>query len=452
MTFSLGGLASGIDTTSIVDSLVAVAQQPITALDKRKAQLDSASQTISSLSTKLAALKTASLALSTSVGFSSFTATSSDAAVVTSTTGSANVGSYDIAVTALARAQKTRSTSFPSSTTALNLAGSLDLQVGTGTAVPVAVLATDTLTDIAAKITSSGAKVSASVVKDGTGSRLFIQGLETGAENAFTVTENGADFGFSASGSTYQTAQDAALTIDTLPITSKTNQITDAIPGVKLALTKLTTSPATVQVAADPATLKQKITSFVNAYNDVVNAGHSAAGFGGTKATNSVLAADSAVRAALHTIGGMFSTEIPGTSGLYTTMGSIGLGVSRDGTLSLNATKFDAAVGASPESVRRLFVTDTATGATGLMTSMMSTVDKLLAAKGPIQSRINSFSAQSKRLADSRIKMQERVDDYGEHLKKQFTAMDQLISKYKTQGAALDAATSTNNSSGSNDG
>lgn len=450
MPISLGGLASGIDTGSLVDTLVSVARQPVNQLDARKKLLDSASQTISSLSTKLAALKTAALALSTPAGFSSFAATSSDAAVVASTSGSASVGSFDVAVTALARAQKSRSTSFPSSTTALGFAGSLDLQVGSGTSMPVTVLATDTLADIAAKIASSGARVSASVMNDGTGARLLVHGLDTGAENAFTIGENSLSLGFNAPGSLYETAQDAALTVDGMPVTSKTNQVTGVIPGVKLALTKLTTAPVTVQLTSDATALKQKVTTFVTAYNDFVNAGHAAAGFGGIKPSNAVLAADSSVRSSLNRIGSSLSNALPGSSGLYTTMASIGLVSSREGTLSLDATKFDTAMTASPDSVRRLFVTDAATGATGLMKTVMSTVDSLVTGAGSrLQARADSLGAQSKRLADSKIRMESRLDDYEKQLKKQFTAMDQLISKYKTQGAALQAGVPSNNN-GSN--
>ena len=96
MAFSLGGLASGIDTGSLIDGLMSVARLPSDQLAKRKSQIDSASQTISAFSSKLSALKTAALALSTNVGFASAAATSSDGAIVATTTGSASVASYSV--------------------------------------------------------------------------------------------------------------------------------------------------------------------------------------------------------------------------------------------------------------------------------------------------------------------------------------------------------------------
>lgn len=448
MAFSLGGLASGIDTTSLVDGLMNVARQPVTALTKKKAEIDSASSTISGLSTKLSALKTAALALSTSVGFSSFTASSSDAAVVATATGGASNASYAVNVTSLARAQKTRSQTFASATTALGTAGSLAIKVGTATAVNVAITATDTLSDVAAKISSSGARVSASIMNDGTGNRLIVQGLDTGAENAFTLTETNVSLGFGAVGANYETAADAVLTVDNMPITSKTNQITGVIAGVKLALTKATTSPVTVQVSTDAAALKTKITSFVNAYNDFVNSGHSAAGFGGTKATNPTLTADSAVRTALHRIGSLMSSAVPNTSGAYRTFASIGISGRRDGTLAFDTTKLEAALTADPSSVRRLFVTDTTTGATGLMSTVMSTVDGLISGDAaPIQARITALGARSKRLADAQTKAETRLADYETQLKKQFSNMDAVVGKYQSMQSAVTSISKIGSSS-----
>jgi len=453
MAISLGGLASGIDTGSLIDSLMGVAQRPINQMAARKTQLDSASSTISSLSTKLATLKTAALALSTTVGFASFAATSSDTAVVATASGAANVGSYSVTVEALARAQKSRSAVFASATTALDMAGSFDIQVGTGEAKAVSVQNSDTLSDIAAKISASGARVSASVMNDGTGYRLLVQGLDSGAANSFTLGESSTSLGFGSPGNTYETARDAAFTVDGMPATSPTNQVTGVLAGLKLALTKVTTSPLTVQVTSDSTALKTKVTSFVTAYNDFVNSGHNAAGFGNNKATNPVLSADSAIRSSLRKVGGLLSNAVPGTSGKYTTMASVGLKLSREGTLSLDATKFEAAMGADVESVRRLFVTETASGATGLMKTLMAGIDSLVTGTGaPIQSRIDALSAQSKRLADTKLKAEDRLAAYEAQLKKQFTAMDQMIAKYKTQSSTLDSSILSNTSNNSNNG
>ena len=456
MPFSLGGLASGIDTNALVDGLMAVAKQPSDQLAARKTQVDAASTTVSTFSSKLAALKTAALALTTNVGFASTVATSSDPSIVATTTGSTATGSYAVTVEQLARAQKTRSTTSASSSTALGMSGSLDLQVGSDPASlkNVPILATDSLADIASKISSSGARVSASVMNDGTGYRLIVQGLDTGAGNAFTIGENGTTLGFGApgaptAGATYETAADAKFTVDGMPATSGTNQVTGVVGGLKLALTKLTSSPTIVQVSTDSTSLRQKVTGLMNAYNDVINYGHQQAGFGGSKATNPFLSADSAIRGALHKMGGLISSPIAGTTGAYTTMRSLGLKTSQEGTLTMDYTKLDAALAADPDSVRRLFVTDTVTGATGLMDALMKGVDSLVVGKGgAVAARISALQAQSKRIDDAKTKMDLRLDDYQAQLKKQFSAMDAAVGKYKAMQASLDSTILSNSRNG----
>ena len=453
MTFSLGGLASGIDTNALVDGLMAVAKQPSNQLAARKTQVDAASTTVSTFSSKLAALKTAALALTTNVGFASAVASSSDASVVATTTGSAANASYAVTVEQLARAQKTRGASMQG-TAALGMSGSLDIQVGSDISKlkNVAIVATDTLSDIASKIASSGARVAASVMNDGTGYRLVVQGLDTGQANAFTLGENGTTLGFGppgtpTAGSTYETAADAKFTVDGLPTTSPTNQVTGVVPGLKLALTKLTTAPTIVQIGTDGTALRQKVTALMNAYNDVINYGHQQAGFGSSKASNPVLAADSAIRGALRKMGSLISSPVTGTTGAYTTMRSLGLKASQDGTLTMDYTKLDAALAADPDSVRRLFVTDTGTGATGLMDSLMKGVDSLVVGKGAaVAARISALQAQSKRIDDAKTKMDLRLDDYQAQLKKQFSAMDAAVGKYKAMQTSLDVSTLSNTS------
>ncbi len=233
-----------------------------------------------------------------------------------------------------------------------------------------------------------------------------------------------------------------------MPATSPTNQVTGVLAGLKLALTKVTTSAATVQVSSDTTALKAKVTTFINAYNDVINNGHTVAGFGGTKAANPVLAADSAIRGALHKMGGLVAAPIAGTTGAYTTLRSLGVKVGQDGTLTLDSTKLEAALTADPDSVRRAFVTDPLTGATGLMSTVMTAVDGLVTGTGaPVLARISALNAQSKRIADAKTKMDDRLTDYEAQLKKQFAAMDAAVGKYKAMQTSLDSSILGNTSS-----
>lgn len=441
MGIQLSGLA-GFDSASLVDQLVAVAQKPVATLNSKKGQVDSASLTMNSFSTKLSALKTAATALSTTSGFVSMGATSTDTALVGSVTGSAAPGSYAISVQQLAKSQKMRSDSQASSTTALGQAGELSFQIGSGDPIKVNVVATDTLTDIAAKISRSGGRISAGIINAGGSFRLSLQGLDTGESNSITVTEGGSiNLGLSKPANLVEAAQDAKLTVDGLAVTRPTNSVADAIPGVTLALTKPTTTPATITIGSDSSALKVKLSNFVSAYNDIVNSAHSATGYGTSKASNSVLAADSAMRRSLDKVTSLVTGQVAGTSSIspFRSLSAVGLSTSKDGTLSLDSTKLDAALAKDPGAVSRLFVTDTASGATGVMKTLADSINDLVGTTGPVKSRQDALAAQSKRIASSIEDKQKRIDEYEAGLKKQFAALDQAMSKYSAMSSSLGA-------------
>jgi flagellar hook-associated protein 2 len=437
MAIQLTGLA-GFDSSTVVSQLVQIANKPLVDIDSKKSQVDSATTTMSSFASKLGALKTAAAALSTTSGFSSMSVTSTDGAIVPSVTGAATTGSYSLDVTQLARAQKSRSAGQASATAALGQAGDISLTVG-GRNVTVSVAATDSLADIASKISRSGARVSAAVVNAGGAYHLLVQGLDTGAANGFAVNESGT---VSLGLGVVESAQDARLTVDGLEVTRPTNQITDAVPGVTFALTKTTTTTATLRVGADSGSLKSKVTALVSAYNDVVNAGHSASGYGTTKAMNKVLAADSAIRRSLDRISATLSGLVPGATGAYRSLATVGISLSRDGILAFDAAKLDAALEKDPDAVRRLFVTDPASGATGIMKSLSDVVTALVTTDGgPVKSRIEALNAQSSRLSTERATKAARVDAYEAALKKQFAELDLAMRKAQSLAAQMSSLT-----------
>ena len=156
----------------------------------------------------------------------------------------------------------------------------------------------------------------------------------------------------------YVVNQNANVTVGGIAVTSATNQISNAIPGVTLAVTQPTTSAATLTVSSDPSSLEQQVQAFVTAYNNVVTTGHTDAGYGTTTASNSLLQNDDAVQSTLDQLGQVVAEQVPGSTGAYTSLASVGITLNDDGTLSFDQGAFAAALQADPTSVQRLFVTD----------------------------------------------------------------------------------------------
>lgn len=445
-TINFAGAGSGLDVNAIITALMSSESSTLTTFQSKQQNINAATSTLSSFSSNLSSLQSAARALNSTTGFSSYAATSSSPAIVATATGAATTGAYSLTVNALAREQRTYSTTQSSSTTALGMTGTLGLTIGSGSPFHVSVASTDTLTDIATKISSSGARVSASVIYTGSAYTLQVRGLDTGAANAITFGESGFSLGLSTPANTVQSAQDASLTLDGMTITRATNQVQGVIPGVTLALTNTTTGspPVAINVSPDGTSLKTKIRTFVTAYNSVITSGHAAAGYGSQAASNPILAGDSTIRGAMDKLATIMDSAVPGTTGAYSSLGTVGLSANNDGSLTLNTAKFDAALAADPTSVAKLFITDTSTGATGVMDTFSKLVDTLtLDPTSPIRSEMDSYSSESRNLTDEITREQSRLTAYQATLRTQFANLDAQVSKYKSIQAAMPTTTTT---------
>jgi flagellar hook-associated protein 2 len=446
--------AGGLDVSGLVNQLVAIQQQPLNQVAAHQQSLQSAQTTLSSFSSTLSALKSAAVGLSDPTGFSSMKATSSDPSIVTSVTGTPVAGQWSVSVSSIAQAQRTLSNGTASSTTALGVSGTLGIALGSGASQNISIASTDTMSDVAGKLATAGLRIQSSLVYDGSKYHLLVAGLDTGQANTITfdesgLTSSGFTLGLSNPGlaNQIQKAQNANLTVGGIAVTSATNQIANAIPGVTLAVTGPTTSPATLTIAGDPTAVQQKVQAFVTAYNAVVSAGHKAGGFGTQKASNTLLQGDQGIRMSLEQLGGLIGGNVAGTSGAYTNLGSVGVALNTDGTLSLDSTKLASALAADPTSVSRLFVTDAGTGATGVMATIGSTVDAMTTGAGaPIKAEQDSFGNRIHDLSTQMARMQQQSDAYAKQLQQTFAQMNTTLALYKQMAGSL----GNNNNSGNN--
>jgi flagellar hook-associated protein 2 len=448
MPITFGGLASNLDTNAIVTGLMKAQRIPLDALNAQQAQVSSAAGTITSFMSSVSALQTIANTLSTPAGLSSLSATSSDTSVSPAASAGAQPGSYSVQVMALAQETRLKSNTQASSSDALGMNGSLSIGVGTGTAASITIDSSDSLTSIASKITNSGARVTASVMYDGSQYRLLVRGLDTGAANGVTVTESGTSLGLDDPTNTYQTATDSLVKVDNIPVTRSTNLLVGVLPGISLALGKVTSSPATITIAPDPVAMGAKINTFVTAYNAIVSSAHFDAGYGTLAAANSVLAGDSSIRTTLDRLSHIVANNVAGTTGKYTTLSSIGLHLTSDGTITLDQAALTSAIGTDPQAISKLFVTDPTIGATGAMGLLSTTIDALVkGSTSTLGARFDSLTARATRLGDDANKMSTQDDAYQTALQNQFTNLELAMSSIKAQSSALASLIGLTNSS-----
>jgi flagellar hook-associated protein 2 len=273
------------------------------------------------------------------------------------------------------------------------------------------------------KINSSGLRVSASSVFDGTQFRLQVRGLDTGLENDVSVSEAGTSFGFDLN--VKSTGRDAAFTVDGIAVKSKTNQVQGVLSGVTLALTATTTDPVTISVSSDATGFEAKLKTLVESYNAVISKVNTEAGFGSIKASNPQLSGDSTLRS----LTSRMSRTLTGTvgTGKFQTLRSIGIELNNNGTLKLNATKLQEALAEDPEAVTRVLAGDDK-GVAGFADVLAGVTTDLLSANGAITTRKEGLTTRQRLLTDRQALEQRRLDRMEETLRKQFTQMDQVVS------------------------
>jgi flagellar hook-associated protein 2 len=428
--FQASGLASGLDTTSIVNELIQADSAPLNSLKQRQSDYQVQISTLGTLVTQLQAFNSAASSLSTN-GVVSIqpTTTSSDFTV----TGSASAeGSYDITVSKLAKEAKLRSASFTSAQDA-TVVPSGNLQFSVDGTSSVAIDTTGkTLADIAEAINQNVSQVNASVISTDTGYYLSVArkttGYATTADAALTVV---SDPGLHLA--VQQTAQNAQISVDGLTVSRPTNNISDVIPGVTLNLTGNSNADNHVVFAANSSGTETGLNAFVSAYNTLAATLHSQLVTDPTVAYGDTLLDHSTTAEMQNSMQELLSQTVVG-SGSVRTLADLGLELQQDGTLSLNVITLNNAISTNPSAANAIFSTAT----TGIAASVKALSDaQTNSATGSLIGQETSLQSSISDMTDRETEMQSNLDAERTRLTSQFTAMEQLVSGFTTAGSYL---------------
>jgi len=446
-TITFGGLSSGLDTNSIISSLVGVASQPVTQLQNEESDLKSKSTKITNVKTQLTALQTAAQALDTKQEALANSVTTSDSTVLSATaSGGSAMGSYAITVSSLAQPERTYSNTFSDeTTTGAAGAGTLSIQVGSGDPVDIDVTSEDTLDTIAAKINKAGAGVTAGIFHDGDSYRLQVTGTQSGTANAVAFSESdGLSLGLSDPANEKQPATDAVISVDGLTVHSSSNSISGAVPGVTLNVANTGTS--TVKVDRDPSSLQTKLQTFVTAYNAVMGTLNAAFTYtSGVTQGPDTLAGDSTMMMLQSNLRSLASKVTGNGTSNLTTLSSIGVVPQKDGTLQLDADKFNKAVSSDYDGVASLLAGTT--DGNGIMGAVNSSVNQYTTVGGTLDGKVASIASQTKQYDSQITAMQARISKYQDTLQDEYDQLETTMTNLKSQGSSLTAMLTSNSSS-----
>lgn len=378
----IDGLSSGLNTTAIIDALLAVERLPQRRLIDRRTRSQNAADQLGKLRTDVTNLRNTAADLKLASGWNRLTATSSsDAVRVTAGSGQVN-GSISFRVDSLATNHVVYSN---------DVIASLDEVVGAGgtlSQVVEAINRDDTL------------NFKAMAVNTGSGYRLQLSAKEGGAAGSITLDDS--LFGDISGFTTLTEGADAQITFTGLnpySITSSTNTFTGLMPGVDVTVSQTTTDPVTVTVAKDHAAVADAVEALVKQFNELKSKLAAATKVDPGIKTQVPLAFNGNVRRAEQSLLRAMTNPVAASS--FDAPSLAGISLQRDGTLQFDRQRFLDAAATDLDELTKLFTTS-ATGGEGILDRLITAADEattfgtglLSSAQESEKSRIESFTRQ----------------------------------------------------------
>jgi flagellar hook-associated protein 2 len=444
---NIGGLASGLDTNSIIDQLMAIERQPRTKLDTQASLAAVRQNLLAGFQTQLRSVEAAAQDLRSVTLYTQTQSvdTSDPTKAIATTASGAGVGGYQVDISQLANAaQRTFSFTSPASAGTITIDGH-DTAVAAGASITdlVANINSDTHATVYAAATDSGTIVLSNRQTGDTGGGFIAVTDPTGS-----LTEQAAKA---------RQGKDAMFTVDGVAGTSSSNTVTNAIAGVSLTLKGVTTTsgPLTVTVGApgaDTGAITTKLQAFVDAYNSTVDAIQ--AKLTEKSVPNATTAADkqagllfgdsgltdilSRMRQAIYEPIAGLPAGMQSLADLGVSTGAASATPSKDslaGKLTLDIKKLQTAVTTNPGGVRDLLAGVNNVG--GWARKLEGIVHAADTTGGALDVRITGATDEIKDLQASMAAMDDRLALKETTLRAQFTAMELALSQSQSQGSWL---------------
>ncbi len=457
-TISSPGIGSGLDIKSIVSQLVAIEKQPLTQLQVKAATVQTKISAYGELKSAVSSLSDAASKLRSLTTYNGVAAASSKATSVSATAvGGTGANNFSVTVSALAKAQTYTSASLDKVNGASQAigAGTLSIQLGTygaapgyvfapGTADPleITVDADDTLADIASKINGASSDLTATVLNNGSGEQLLLRSKTTGQAAGYqiAVTDSDSNLGDSlglsrlltngtSTGSVTQYAADAKVLVNgSIEVTSSTNTFKDIISGVSITLQDgaAINDVSEISIKPDDAPIRSAVEGFVNAYNALNSLLAEATKYDAATKQGGLLQGDSFAIGIQNAMRGILQSTTSGSA--FARLSDIGISQQLGGNLSVDSTKFNAAL-AQPEEFKNLFrIDNTGTTTDGVAVKFKTFADGLLAAgTGLFKTKEDSLKRALDQNAKETERLNAKISRIEAQLNRRYSALDAQV-------------------------
>ena len=440
------GIGSGMDIAGIVNKLSDLERQPLAYLKKQVGTLESRLSVYGQVKSQMASLQDAAAKLSRNDAWSQFKVTSSNSAAVSATAGSGAMPvKLELEVLKLAKGQV--SSFAPVAKDQTLSEGTLEIQQGSwasgvfspngGETTVISIEAGQkTVSTIVAKINSSGSSVQAYVVQDASGERLVLRSLNTGKDQGFNVSFNPSDAapdpGVEPQAATLrfmspfgeQLAQDAQFKVDGIELSSASNTITQALPGLSLSLQQVGSTPVRISVENDQESVKKNIQALIDSFSALNSTLVNAVKYNTDKKSSAPLQGDSTAVGVQSALRSIFRSEMPGFT--FQRLSDIGISIQRDGSLGIDSKKIESAL-ANPGAVKKFFTGSTGLESLGFAKKLEIFIKNALDAEGRVAVRADALQSAIKRNLQDQERINDRADRAQARLFKVYNSMDSKV-------------------------
>jgi flagellar hook-associated protein 2 len=228
-------------------------------------------------------------------------------------------------------------------------------------------------------------------------------------------------------------AQNAQILVASFDIESETNVFEDAIDGVTItAVAESDGEEVALDVAFDKSGVQARIQKFVTEYNSMQAQLAKLGSYNAETKEAGPLLGDSLLRAIETETRRAISNPVTGLSGPYTTLASLGITTNATGALQVDSAKLTKALDTDPEGVADLFGSEG-----GVAARLFSQLEDRLATDGDIEGRNTGLKGELKDIERDKEAFNLRMAQVETRLRKQFTALDSLLSQMQSTSSYL---------------
>lgn len=330
----IGGIASGLPP-DIVDQLMEVERAPLQRLVSQQDQLRADQEAWGQVTSKLSGVRSAVDALRRPGSLAGlFKATSSSTeAVEVSVTGEPPSGRATFSVEQLAQAmQRSSADTFAGLDEALD-GRTLEID---GVDVTAGLGPDATLADLVDAVNAAGVGVQASTLQVTPGThRLVLAAEHSGSDGEFTVAAAGWDHEFGVT----RSAQDAVLDVGGITVTRSSNQIDDLFDGLTLDLKRTTEQAVTITSERDVDAAVDRVADLVERINETLETISELAAYDPETGSAGPLQGDATARRIADDLRQSLSGLVDPDAGQYGYAAGVGVELTRDGKVTLDATR-----------------------------------------------------------------------------------------------------------------